>query len=53
MLLIFLFMRYYRRTSSYLERIILSDSTHMMSMIDHVAISVEILSIDTECYLEK
>ena len=46
-------MGYSRRTSNYLERIILSDLTHMMSMTDPVAISVKILRIDSGCSLEK
>ena len=46
-------MRYSRRTSNYLERITLSDSTHMISMIDLVAIGVETLKIDNGCSLEK
>ena len=46
-------MGYSRRISNYLERIVLSDLTHMMSMVDHVAIGVEILRIDSGCSLEK
>ena len=46
-------MRYSRRTSSYLERITLFDPAHMMSMTDLVTISVEIIRIDSSCYLEK
>ena len=46
-------MRYLRRTSNYLERITLSNSTHMMSMADPIAIGVETLRIDSRCYLEK
>ena len=46
-------MRYSRRTWNYLERIALSHLTHMMSMIDPVAISVETLRIDSGCSLEK
>ena len=46
-------MGYLRRTSSYLERIILFDLTHMMSMADLVAISVETLKIESGCSLEK
>ena len=45
-------MRYSRGTSNYPERITLSDLTHMMSMVDHVAIGVETLRIDSECSLE-
>ena len=40
-------------TSTYLERIILFDLTHMMSIIDHVAINEETLRIDIGCSLEK
>ena len=39
--------RYSRRTSNYRERITLSNLTYMMSMIDPIAISVEILRIDS------
>ena len=46
-------MRYSRRTSNYLERIALSNTTHMMSMADHVVIGVETLPIDSGCSLEK
>ena len=46
-------MGYLRRTSNYTERIILSDLTHMMSMADLVAISVETPRIDSGCSLEK
>ena len=46
-------MRYSRRTLNYLKRIILSDRTYMMSIIDHVAISIETLRKDSECFLEK
>ena len=46
-------MRYLRGTSNYLERITLSDPTHMMSTADHVAIGVEALMIDSGCSLEK
>ena len=46
-------MGYSRRISNYLERITLSDPTHMMSMTDPVAISVETLKIDSEYSLEK
>ena len=37
----------------YLEIITLFDSSHMMSMTDFVAISVEIPMIDSGCFLEK
>ena len=46
-------MRYSRRTSNYPERIDLSDSTHMMRMIDLVSICVETLRIDSGCTLKK
>ena len=46
-------MGYSRETSSYLKRITLFDPNHMMSMVDHVAISVETLRIDSRCSLEK
>ena len=41
------------RTSNYPKRIALSNLTHMMSMVDHVAIDVETPSIDSGCSLEK
>ena len=53
MFYIFLFVRYSRRTSNYPERIILSDLTHMMSMADLMAISVETPRMDSRCSLEK
>ena len=40
-------------TSNYSQRIVLSDLTHMMSMADPVAISVETPRIDSGCSLEK
>ena len=46
-------MRYLRETSNYLERITLSDLTHIMSMVDPVAITVETLRIDSGCSMEK
>ena len=46
-------MRCSRRTSNYLESIALSDSTHMMSMVDLVVIDVETLRIDSRSFLEK
>ena len=46
-------MRCLRRTSNYLEIITLSNPTHMMSIADLVAISVETLRIDNACSLEK
>ena len=39
-------MRYLRRTLNNLERIILSDSTHVMTIFNHVAIIVETPRID-------
>ena len=46
-------MGYSRRTSNYPEIIALSDPTHMMSIDDSVAISVEKLRIANGCSLEK
>ena len=46
-------MGYSRRTSNYPKRIALSNPSHMMSMADPIAISVETLRIDKECSLEK
>ena len=46
-------MRYLRGTLNYLEIISLSNLTHMMSMVDLVAIGVETLRIDSGCSLEK
>ena len=46
-------MGYSRRTLNYPERIALSNTTHMMSMIDPIAIGVETLRIDSRCSLEK
>ena len=46
-------MGYSRRTSNYLEKIALSDLTHMMSMVDHVVIGVETPRIDSGCSFEK
>ena len=43
----------YSRTSNYLERIVLSNTTHTMSMVDPIAINVETLRIDNRCSLEK
>ena len=40
-------------TSNYLKRIALSNPTHMMSMIDPIAIGVETLRIDSGCSLGK
>ena len=50
---IFLVVGYSRGTSKCLERIIVYDPTHMMSIVDPVAIDVETLRIDSECSLEK
>ena len=44
-------MRYSGRILNYLERIVLSNPTHMMSMADPVAIGVETLMIDSGCSL--
>ena len=49
---IFIFMGYLR-TSNYLKRIALSNSTHMMNMVDLVANGVETPRIDSGCSLEK
>ena len=46
-------MGYWIRTSNYPERITLSNTTHIMSMDDLVAIGVETLRIDSGCSLEK
>ena len=46
-------MGYLRRRSNYLEQIVLSDLTHVMSMVDPVVISVETPMIDSWCSLEK
>ena len=46
-------MGYSRRTSNYLERISLFYLTHMVSMVDLVAIGVETPRIDSGCCLEK
>ena len=46
-------MGYSRRTLNYPERITLSNPTHLMSIADHVAISVETLKIDSGCSFEK
>ena len=49
----FLFLLYLRRTSNYLERIILSYITHMMSRANHVATSIKTLMINRYYSLEK
>ena len=46
-------MGYLRRRSNYLERIVIFDLTHVMSMADPVAIGVETPMIDSWCSLEK
>ena len=46
-------MGYSRKTSNYPERIALSNLSHIMSMVDYIAIGVEILRIDSGCSLEK
>ena len=48
-----MFMGNSRAISNYLERILVSDQTHMMSMTYLVAIDVETLRMDNECCLEK
>ena len=46
-------MGYSRRSSNYLERVVMYNSTHMMNMTDLLAIAVEILMIDIGCSLDK
>ena len=46
-------MGYSRRTSNYLERIALSNPSHMMSMVGPIVIDVETLRVDSRCSLEK
>ena len=46
-------MGYSRRTSNYPDRITLSNPSHMISMVDPIAIGVETLRIDSGCSLEK
>ena len=46
-------MRYLRRTSSYPERITLSDPTHVMSMNNIAAFSLETPVIDSVSSVEK
>ena len=46
-------MGYLRRALNYPERIALSNITHLMSMADPIAISVETLRVDSGCSLEK
>ena len=50
---IFLFIGFLRRTSNYLERIALFGPTHMISIIDPLAINVETPRINSGCSLEK
>ena len=45
-------MRYSIRTSSYSKRITLYDPIHEISIADLVAIIVEILRIDSGCFME-
>ena len=40
-------------TLNYLKIIVLSDLTHMMSMVDPISIDVKTLTIDSRCSLEK
>ena len=46
-------MGYSREISNYSKIIVLSDPTHMMSMVDPIAIDVQTLIIDSGCFLEK
>ena len=46
-------MGYSRGTLNYPERIMLSNPTQMMSIVDPIAIGVETLRIDSKCSLEK
>ena len=46
-------MGYSRGTLNYLERISLSDPTHMISMVDLVVINTETLHIDSRFSFEK
>ena len=47
------FVGYSKRILNYMERITLYNLTHMMSMVIPVTISMEILMINSECFLEK
>ena len=49
----FLLNGYSRRTLNYLERIVVSDLTHMVSATDPMTISVETLMINSMCSLMK
>ena len=40
-------------TSNYLEIITLSNPNHLMIMVDHVSIGVQVLRIDSGCSSEK
>ena len=46
-------MRYSRRTSNYIEIIAMFNPTYMMSMVDPIAIGLEIPRINSEYSLEK
>ena len=46
-------MGYSRRISNYPKRITLSNPTHMMSMVDPVAIGVKTPMIENRRYLDK
>ena len=46
-------MGYSRRIPNYPKRILLFDLTHMMSMVDLVAIGIETARIESGCSLEK
>ena len=46
-------MRYLIKILNYVERISFSDLTHMMIMIDLIAIGVESLKVNSRCYVEK
>ena len=46
-------MRYSRRTLNHLERIVLYDPTHLISMVDPMAIGLETQMIDSLYSLEK
>ena len=46
-------MGYSKKKSNYPKIIILSDPSHMMSMVDPIAIGMKTLRIDSGCSLEK
>ena len=46
-------MGYSRKSSHYSKIITLSNTIHMMSMVDPITIDVETLRIDSGCSLEK